>query len=92
MVERKGFGDLLLLLNAWGECITCPEDLTRDGVVDLDDLLGLLSWWGPCAQPGACCLPDGSCERAQMTGGLDCVELGGVYQGDDTVCESVKCP
>jgi hypothetical protein len=26
----------------------CPEDVTQDGVIDIDDLLALLGKWGPC--------------------------------------------
>jgi hypothetical protein len=26
----------------------CLEDVTRDGVVNIDDLLALLGAWGPC--------------------------------------------
>ncbi|NNE35768.1 MAG: hypothetical protein HKN13_11050, partial [Rhodothermales bacterium] len=87
-----GIPDLLQVLSAWGTCKLCPEDLTRDGVVDFQDLLGLLSWWGPCPRPGACCLPDGTCAIATATGGLDCVEQGGLYQGDDTACATIACP
>ena len=44
-----GFGDLLILLAAWGPCEgDCPEDLDDDNDVDFDDLLILLSAWGPC--------------------------------------------
>src|SRR5690606_13589263 len=37
----------------------CPGDLTGsggmpDGVVDVQDLLALLTAWGPCPQPGDC--------------------------------------
>ena len=35
---------------------------------------------------GACCFPDGTCE---ITTEADC---GGVYQGDDTVCDPNPCP
>jgi predicted outer membrane repeat protein len=42
------FGDLLLLLLAWGPCPGCPEDLTGDDAVAFDDLVALLFRWGPC--------------------------------------------
>jgi hypothetical protein len=42
-----GFGDLLLLLAAWGPCC-CPEDLDGSGDVGFGDLLLLLASWGPC--------------------------------------------
>ncbi len=45
-----------------------------------------------CGIPGACCLPDGSCELATQPGGADCNALGGAYQGDGTDCGSVSCP
>ena len=32
--------------------LTCPADLNHDGVVDVSDLLILLSGWGPCQ--GSC--------------------------------------
>jgi DNA-binding beta-propeller fold protein YncE len=43
--------DLLVLLDAWGECPPplggdCPADLNGDGVVDMLDLLILLDNWG----------------------------------------------
>jgi uncharacterized membrane protein len=44
--------DLLILINAWGECPDppdpCPADLNENGVVDVDDLLILLNNWGRC--------------------------------------------
>ena len=43
-----GFGDLLVLLAAWGPCEDCPEDLDDSGTVDFDDLLIVLDAWGPC--------------------------------------------
>jgi hypothetical protein len=42
------FGDLLMLLSAWGPCEACPEDLDGDDEVEFDDLLLLLAAWGPC--------------------------------------------
>ncbi|MGD8451281.1 MAG: hypothetical protein PVJ57_05630 [Phycisphaerae bacterium] len=47
----------------------------------------------PCPQPprGACCLQSGMCEP-NLTHD-ECVDSwGGVYQGDDTLCEDVTCP
>ena len=29
-------------------CPYCPEDIVRDGSVDVNDLLGVISAWGPC--------------------------------------------
>jgi len=46
-----------------------------------------------CTQPGACCLPDGSCVQATILGGGTCANMGGLYQGDGTVCgPMVVCP
>ncbi len=45
------FGDLILVLSAWGACPVegaCPEDLDGDGDVAFSDLLILLAAWGPC--------------------------------------------
>jgi agmatine deiminase len=38
--------DLLMLLDAWGPCVDCPEDLNGDGTVNVFDLLLLLDSWG----------------------------------------------
>jgi len=44
-----GFGDLLVLLSAWGPCPAppdpCPADLDGGGSVDFADILALLSSW-----------------------------------------------
>ena len=45
--DMVGFGDLVLILSAWGEK-GGPEDLDANGVVDFDDLLLALGLWGPC--------------------------------------------
>jgi hypothetical protein len=34
--------------------LTCPGDLDGDGGVDIGDLLGLFSLWGPCPGPPGC--------------------------------------
>jgi hypothetical protein len=38
---------------------------------------------------GACCFENGSCQIMTMT---QCVDAGGAYEGDDTVCEPNPCP
>lgn len=50
------------------------------------------TWTKVDCQPGvgACCLPDGTCEVRFID---DCINAGGVYQGDGTTCESIpQCP
>ncbi|MHC5024792.1 MAG: dockerin type I domain-containing protein [Planctomycetota bacterium] len=39
-------------------CESIPGDLNGDGVVDINDLLGLLAAWGPCPSPPAECPAD----------------------------------
>lgn len=43
----------------------------------------------PSAPTGACCLPDGSCDTLTAA---QCDAVGGVYQGDGTVCAPTLCP
>ena len=43
----------------------------------------------PDDEPGACCLPDGSCVELDP---LACSETGGDYQGDGIDCTMVQCP
>ncbi len=38
---------------------------------------------------GACCLPDETCIEVQE---WECIELFGLYQGDNTTCDGVFCP
>ncbi|MCA9299275.1 MAG: hypothetical protein KDA28_09425, partial [Phycisphaerales bacterium] len=38
---------------------------------------------------GACCLPDGSC---QIMTPADCINMNGLYQGDDSLCGDAICP
>ncbi len=42
---RVTFGDLVILLAAWGPCPGCPADLNGDGAVTVTDLLIILSRW-----------------------------------------------
>ena len=36
----------------------CPADITGDGLVNITDLLALLSEWGPCPPPPSECPAD----------------------------------
>lgn len=49
--RRIDFGDIVLLLSAWGECPPglCRGDLDGDRQVGFTDLLVLLNAWGPCS-------------------------------------------
>jgi hypothetical protein len=41
--------DLLVVINAWGDCAAppsdCPADIDISGVIDVDDLLSVLNNW-----------------------------------------------
>lgn len=39
--------------------------------------------------PGACCMPDGSCQDVVQA---ECIELGGTFQGIGTDCATAGCP
>jgi hypothetical protein len=44
-----GFGDMLIVLNAWGLCRfgePCPADVTGNGVVNMEDLFEICCWYG----------------------------------------------
>lgn len=43
-----GFGDLLTVLDAWGEGAGNPADLDSNGTVGFGDLLIVLDGWGAC--------------------------------------------
>ena len=43
-----GFGDLVIVLSAWGACPGCLADIDGSGAVGFDDLVMVLSAWGPC--------------------------------------------
>ena len=38
--------DLLVVLDAWGECGCCAADIDGDGLVGVQDLLAVLDHWG----------------------------------------------
>ncbi|HRP62280.1 MAG TPA: DNRLRE domain-containing protein [Phycisphaerales bacterium] len=40
-------------------------------------------------QEGACCFSDGSCTEQTSS---ECDAMGGIYQGDGTMCHMVSCP
>jgi hypothetical protein len=45
-----------------------------------------------CGTPppqGACCLVDGTCVEATQ---VDCVDMGGTYNGDGSLCVDASCP
>lgn len=46
--DSVGFGDLTILLGAWGPCVGCQQDLDGDDLVGFGDLTTLLGSWGPC--------------------------------------------
>ena len=74
-------------LAAGGE--PCPEDVSGDGTVDVQDLLALLAAWGPCPEAGgACCLPDHACIVSSES---ECAAQGGTFQGEGTTCEVDFC-
>ncbi|MCP3906023.1 MAG: hypothetical protein GY715_20570 [Planctomycetes bacterium] len=43
-----GFGDILSIIGAWGDCPACPEDVNGDGVANFADVLAVIGQWGPC--------------------------------------------
>jgi hypothetical protein len=45
-----GVGDLLIVIDAWGECgLVCDADIDGDGLVGVSDLLVLIDGWGTCS-------------------------------------------
>jgi hypothetical protein len=43
-----GVNDLLAIVDAWGPCTGCPEDIDGNGTVGADDLLEVIGAWGWC--------------------------------------------
>ena len=89
-----GVNDLLTIIGNWGICgdgSFRPEgDVDGDCCVTVSDLLQLIAQWGvECVPTGACCLGDGTCIDLSDAG---CSEMGGLYDGDDTTCNSTTCP
>ena len=58
-------------------CIFLQGDLVIRAVVDCEEM------------PGACCLPDGSCEELPPS---ECSAVEGAFQGQGTTCATVQCP
>jgi hypothetical protein len=71
-----------------------PEDLNGDMVVDIADLLSLISYWGECSKytlpniTGACCNSSSTCMEVYE---IACEILLGTYFGDNTTGDSVEC-
>ncbi|MHC5113663.1 MAG: hypothetical protein ACYTGP_04455 [Planctomycetota bacterium] len=40
------FGDILMVIGAWGPCTGCPEDLDHSGAVGFGDVLMVIGAWG----------------------------------------------
>ena len=55
--DRDALAAYLRGLRAPGE-ESCPADLTGDGEVGVDDLVAVITAWGPCNPPGPFCLED----------------------------------
>lgn len=45
---KVGFTDMTSMLNSWGDCEGCLQDLSGNGRVDFEDLTDLLVAWGTC--------------------------------------------
>ena len=41
-----------------------------------------------CEDPGACCLPDGTCEVIKQT---ECLDRCGIFEGGNTLCGTECC-
>lgn len=50
MDSTVGIADLLLLIDAWGNCPDgyCSEDINQDSTINISDLLKLIDNWGSC--------------------------------------------
>ena len=49
-IEHERSTDEEDVIGAWGPCPPpCPADVNHSGIVDVDDLLIVISHWGPCA-------------------------------------------
>ncbi len=74
---------LVLLLPRWGVCLNgssnVSADTDRDGDVDLDDLLAVLSAWGPCANCSWC---PADVDGDRMIGFQDLIKVVGDFSTD----------
>ncbi len=73
---------------AYPDCDIMLADCNGDGLVNFFDI-GCFVELITSPPEGACCFPDGSCTEGTAD---DCDDAGGVYQGDDTVCDPNPCP
>jgi hypothetical protein len=62
----------------------CPADIDDDEVVDIDDLLGVISNWGACPTAVGACWFDNICHPHWTSSA--CASAGGDYQGNGTDC------
>ncbi len=89
-----GVGDILAVIDTFGDTgdgtYRPTGDVNGDCTVNVEDLLQVVAVWGQdCTPDGACCLGDGSCaEGSEAT----CLEMGGDWQGVDSLCASSSCP
>ncbi len=89
-----GVSDILAVIDNWGVSgdgtFRPIGDVDNSCNVDVSDLLQLVGEWGTeCIITGSCCLGDASCDDRTES---NCSELGGIYGGDDSTCESTNCP
>lgn len=84
-------GDFGALLSRWGACPGCAEDLNGDGLVSGADVGSFLALWGVCPEvpdpSGSCCVGGDCTDRTEA----ECADLGGVYGGDGSTCDSANC-
>jgi hypothetical protein len=89
-----GVGDILAIIDSFGDTgdgtYRPAGDVNGDCTVNVEDILEVVSVWAQdCTPDGACCLGDGSCsEGSEAT----CLEMGGDWQGVDSLCASSSCP
>jgi hypothetical protein len=57
----------------------CPGDVNHDGLVDVDDLVGVILTWGPCVTPPSGCA--GDIDQPCGSGEVDVDDLVAVILG-----------